>query len=122
MVCSVEFSPRHPMTRATRTHRFNVSEEKQGSWMLKLFDYFEVCKLAFGSSCSLNNLLMANGEDVKSSSGMQAVEWARHGQYRQLEEYCMQDTILTHKISCTEAVHVPLTGWTRGVTCIRGQK
>ena len=43
---------------------------------MKLFDYFEVCRLGFGSSCSLNNLLKANGEEVKSSSGAQAVQWA----------------------------------------------
>jgi hypothetical protein len=38
---------------------------------LKLFDYFEVSRLGFSSSCSLNNLLKANGKEVKSSSGAQ---------------------------------------------------
>ena len=44
---------------------------------MKVFDYFEICKLVFSSSCSLNALMTVNGEDVKSSSGMQAVYWAR---------------------------------------------
>jgi hypothetical protein len=79
-----------------------------------------VCKLAFGSSCSLNNLLKANGEDVKSSCGTQAIEWAREGQWQLLEDYCMRDTILTHKISTSaSSVCIPLTGWGKDVTCVR---
>jgi uncharacterized protein YprB with RNaseH-like and TPR domain len=38
-------------------HAFSVSEDRVHQWMLKLFDIFEVCRLAFGSSCSLDNLL-----------------------------------------------------------------
>jgi len=97
--------------------RFNISEEHQGRWILKLFDYFEVCKLAFGSSCSLNNLLKANGEDVKSSCGSQAIEWARDGQWDLLEDYCMRDTVLTHKVSTRALVQIQLTGWGKPVGC-----
>jgi hypothetical protein len=99
-------------------HRFNIPDEQQGRWVLKLFDYFEVCKLAFGSSCSLNNLLKANGEDVKSSSGAQAIEWAKNQEWELLEDYCMQDTVLTHKISTRAVVHIPLTGWGKTVACM----
>jgi hypothetical protein len=98
--------------------RFSIPEEQQGRWILKLFDYFEVCKLAFGSSCSLNNLLKANGEDVKSSCGSQAIEWAREGKWDLLEDYCMKDTMLTHKISTRGTVNIPLTGWGKEVTCL----
>lgn len=80
--------------------RFSVSPERVHGWMLKLFDIFEVCRLVYGSSCSLNNLLLANGRRVKSSSGLQAVEWAKQKQWDLLEDYCMQDTILTYEISC----------------------
>ena len=80
--------------------------------MLKLFDVFEVCRLVYGSSCSLNNLLLANGKEVKSSSGLQAVEWAREANWESLEDYCMQDTVLTHEISCSEHVELPLS-WKR---------
>jgi uncharacterized protein YprB with RNaseH-like and TPR domain len=55
-------------------HRFSVPSERVHGWMLKLFDIFEVCRLVYGSSCSLNSLLTANGKEVKSSSGLQACE------------------------------------------------
>jgi hypothetical protein len=84
---------------------------------LKLFDYFEVCLLGFSSSCSLNNLLKANGEEVKSSSGAQAVQWAAEKKWKLLEDYCMQDTILTHCISVHSFVCIPLTGWAKPVWC-----
>lgn len=71
-------------------HSFGLSPEKQGQWVLKSLDLFEVCRLCFRSSCSLNNLLKANGHEVKSSSGSQAVQWAAEGQWDLLEDYCMQ--------------------------------
>ena len=57
--------------------RYKVPHSRYKYWFAKLFDYFEVCKLVFGSSCSLNNLLIANGMEIKTSTGLQAVEWAR---------------------------------------------
>jgi hypothetical protein len=77
--------------------RYGVPQARYRLWYMKLFDYFEVidsffvecfanslkksklqiCKVLLGSSCSLNNLLLANGRQVKTSSGMQAVVWAR---------------------------------------------
>ena len=51
--------------------RFAVPPERVHGWMLKLFDMFEVCRLVYGSSCSLNALLAANGMESKSSSGLQ---------------------------------------------------
>jgi uncharacterized protein YprB with RNaseH-like and TPR domain len=94
--------------------RFGVNPERQGRWVMKLLDLFEVCKLALGSSCSLNNLLLANGHEVKSSNGMQAVIWARQKKWRLLEDYCMKDTVLTYEISQRALQHpvaLPLTGW-----------
>lgn len=90
--------------------RFNVSPTRVHAWMLKLFDIFEICRLVYGSSCSLNALLAANGKEVKSGSGLQAIEWARQGQWELLEEYCMRDTVLTHEISTTQrVVELPLS-------------
>lgn len=90
-------------------HRYRVVEERYSKWYLKLFDYFEVCKVLFKTSCSLNNLLLANGEEVKSSSGLQAVQWAKQGKWQELINYCMDDTVLTHKISSRETVLIPTT-------------
>lgn len=96
-----------------------MSPARYNKWYIKLFDYFEVCKLVFSSSCSLNRLLESNGFDVKTSHGMQAVEWARDKQWKSLEDYCMRDTILTHKISSCQEVLIPLTG-KKHVWCRRG--
>jgi hypothetical protein len=86
---------------------------------LQVFDYFEICKLVFSSSCGLNAVLKANGEDVKSSCGMQAVHWARDKEWDKLDEYCMKDTILTHVISSRTRVELPLTGKRRVCTTNR---
>ena len=91
--------------------RFNVSPLRVHAWMLKLFDIFEICRLVYGSSCSLNALLIANGsKDIKSGSGLQAVEWANQKKWQLLEEYCMKDTVLTHEISAkSRVVKLPLS-------------
>ena len=89
--------------------RFSVPKERYEKWYAKLFDYFEVCKVVFNSSCSLNNLLAANGQEVKSSTGAQAVEWAKEEKWDELVDYCMADTILTHQISSMPSVRIPLT-------------
>ncbi len=101
--------------------RFRVSKERQASWVAKTFDFYEVCKLCLGSSCSLNNLLRRNGYKVKSSSGLQAIRWARSGDWKSLEDYCMDDAMLTHSISTASRVILPLTGWpeTIVVECVR---
>ena len=87
---------------------------------MKTFDYFEVCKLCFKSSCGLNPLLQANNYEVKNSCGTQAVTWARQRNWKPLEEYCLRDARLTYEISTAAAVHVPLTGWNRSnIRCLR---
>lgn len=89
---------------------FGVPPERYTGWFYKIFDYFEICKLVFASSCGLNTMLQANGEPVKSSCGMQAVHWAREGRWEELDEYCMKDTVLTHALSSRDRVEIPLTG------------
>ncbi len=98
--------------------RFDVNPQKQGEWVLKTLDLFEVCKLCFGSSCSLKNLLAANGLEQKSSHGLQAVEWARQGNWKDVEDYCMRDAVLTHQVSklaLSSRLKIPLTGWSHPV-------
>lgn len=62
--------------------RFAVHDvQRVQGWISKLFDLFEVCRLGFDSSCSLQALLDANGfSQGKSASGLQAVKWAKEGQ------------------------------------------
>lgn len=90
--------------------RFDVPETRYRAWFLKVFDFFEVCRCVFGSSCSLNKLLEANGHEVKSSNGMQACIWAKEENWKALDEYCMKDTKLTYDISRQKRVVIPLTG------------
>jgi len=90
--------------------RFHVPRERYEPRFFKVTDLFEICKCVFGSSCSLNKLLEANGHEVKSSDGLQAVEWAKQGEWEKLDEYCMRDTILTYEITSQARVIMPLTG------------
>lgn len=99
--------------------RFGIPPEQQGRWVRKTMDYFEVCKLCFGSSCSLNNMLLANGLESKSAHGLQAVEWAQQGNWRDVEEYCMRDAVLTHQLCSLARVTIPLTNWSHPVLCAR---
>lgn len=64
--------------------QFGVPACRYEPWIIKLFDYFEICRLVFASSCSLNNILLTNGYEVKTSSGLQAVTWAKVSCYRSL--------------------------------------
>lgn len=89
--------------------RYKVPVERYSRWYAKLFDYFEICKVVFGASCSLNSLLQANGIETKTSSGMQAVVWAREKRWKELADYCIADTILTHRVSSLPRVVLPLT-------------
>lgn len=68
---------------------FRVPLQRYNQWYMKLFDYFEICKNLFASSCSLNKLLESNGEEVKTSSGLIAVQWAKEKEFDKLEAYCM---------------------------------
>lgn len=102
--------------------RFGIPPQQHAAWVLKTFDYFEVCKLCFASSCSLNKLLLANGYQPKISHGLQAIEWANQGRWEDVEEYCMSDAMLTHSICTSEkAIMLPLTGWSHPVTCVKQQ-
>ena len=80
--------------------RFGVSAEKQGAWVLKTFDYFEVCKACFNSSCSLNKILSANGKEQKTGDGKMAVQWAKEERWDKVEEYCMQAGYVSKTTRC----------------------
>ena len=88
--------------------RYNLADARVGAWVLKLNDLYETARLAFASSYSLNALLAANGMDAKTGSGGDAVLLAREGRWRELGEYCRQDTIKTHRVSALPSVLLPL--------------
>ena len=82
--------------------KWKVPDERAGSWVRKMVDPFEACKLALGQTFSLNRLLDANWLQAKTGSGLDAVNMARDGKWGELAEYCMHDTKMTHA-----AVRVP---------------
>lgn len=92
-------------------HHLGVDVSRQGAWVAKTFDYFEICKLCFGSSCSLDRLLACNGFERKTADGKTVLQWVEEERWDDIEEYCMQDVIKTYNVSCAPRVMIPLTGW-----------
>lgn len=89
-------------------HQFGVPHSRYSKWLLKLFDYYEVCRLMLSSTCSLNELLHTNGIPCKTSSGTQAIVWAKQGRWAELCDYCMSDTALTHTLCSRQTVSLPV--------------
>ena len=90
--------------------KFDVEAGRYTAWLCKTLDYFMICKLVFESSCSLNKLLEKNGLNPKTSTGMQAVLWAKEGKWDDIAEYCMDDCKLTYEVSMMSSVKLPLRG------------
>ena len=88
--------------------QFGIPQSRYSAWFCKLFDYFEVCKVLLGTSCSLNMLLRENNIPCKTSNGVQAVEWAEEKRWDKLIEYCMQDAVLTHRLARSPSVTIPM--------------
>ena len=88
--------------------QFNISNEKIQKWVLKSFDVLDTCRKAFSRTFSLNLALEMNIDGFqKSGSGMDAVYQARRGEWKELEDYCMYDSILTHKLSSLDTILCP---------------
>jgi len=88
--------------------RWSIPEWRAHSWIAKLVDPFQTCKLVLGKTFSLNSLLDSNGIEVKTSSGSEAVIMAKEGRWDELAEYCMQDTIKTHQVMSLTKIKIPL--------------
>lgn len=87
--------------------RWRIEPQRVGAWVEKLVDPFEACRLALQSTFSLDRLLHANGLQSKTGNGAEAVCMARAGQWARLEDYCMNDTVLTHQIIKLKRVRLP---------------
>jgi hypothetical protein len=87
---------------------WGVPGARVGGWVRKLVDPFEASKLALGRTFSLERLLRCNGLQGKTGSGLQAVAMAREGRWRELGEYCMHDTRVTHAAAALGTVALPL--------------
>lgn len=73
-----------------------VPEEKIALWIIKTTDILEQCRLRGLPTFGLNMLCAANGIQLKSSDGKQAITMASNCQWDALREYCADDV----KILC----------------------
>lgn len=80
------------------------------SWRIKLIDIYEACLSIFKSGFSLNQLLLANHIEVKTSSGKEAITMAENKRWMELGEYCMHDTVKTYAVSTLPSIRLPLKG------------
>ena len=70
---------------------FGLPAAQVVGWVLKTSDILEQCRLLHGCTFSLNMLCEANGVQVKSSSGLEAVHMAQRREWQRLREYCADD-------------------------------
>jgi hypothetical protein len=74
-----------------------------GPWLRKTVDPLYAMKhtMGIGACRKLGDLLVQNGFEPKSGSGLQAVEFWRDGERDKLAAYCMDDARLTYLL-CEE--------------------
>ena len=60
-------------------------------WVLKTTDILECSRHVHGNTFGLNLLCGANGIQLKSSSGLEAIKMANEGRWEDLREYCQDD-------------------------------
>ena len=94
-----------------------VDLETHGAWQRKLVDPLHGARALLGTrACAkLSVVLELNGLESKSASGAEAVVMAREGRWRELEDYCMQDTRLTY-----ELIAQPCILWPGGLRWVQG--
>ena len=89
--------------------QFDIPTDVVQEWVLKTWDVLEACRRGFKRTFSLNLLLQLNipGEGGKTGDGMLAVKQAQQGKWKELEDYCMSDSILTHQVSTLPIIKCP---------------
>jgi hypothetical protein len=90
-------------------HQLGASPERIARWRLKLHDVFEACKLALNVTFPLSALLALNGLPGKTGSGADAIQLALDGDWLRLGEYCLNDTLVTHRVSSMGTIRLPKT-------------
>jgi hypothetical protein len=86
---------------------FKIPEERVGRWLMKTFDVFDICSSCASRTFALNLLLDMNGFPSKSGSGDAAVKQAQAGEFEDLEKYCIDDAVLTYRISTMPRIALP---------------
>jgi hypothetical protein len=77
-----------------------------GKWACKTVDplYLMRHSMGFGGCMRLNDLLLANGFEPKSGSGLQAIQFWNEGNRTALSSYCMDDARLTYELCETRSI------------------
>jgi hypothetical protein len=77
-----------------------------GQWVCKTVDphYLMRHAMGFGGCMRLNDLLVANGYEPKSGSGLQAIQFWNEGNRAALSSYCMDDSRLTYELCETRSI------------------
>lgn len=88
--------------------QWGVTAARVYKWRVKLFDILEMSYTMLGEGFSLNRLLTFNSIMVKTSSGKEAIVMAKEGRWKDLGDYCMQDTIKTWKVSSLPLIKLPV--------------
>jgi DNA polymerase elongation subunit (family B) len=90
-------------------HVFGFENSRVGQWYVKLFDVLEISRTLLKAAFKLDQVLLLNDLQTKSSSGLQAIEWAKNKiDWPKLIEYCMEDTRLTFMLSKLPIVRLPV--------------
>jgi len=85
---------------------FQVDPDRVSKWVLKTADVYEARKQAYGITGRLDDVLKCVGLSSKTSSGSVAIEMAKNGQWTELEDYCLQDVLLTYQLTKYKAIKV----------------
>ena len=77
-----------------------------GTWARKTVDphYLIRYSMGFGGCIRLNDLLISNGYEPKSGSGLQAIRFWNEGNRAALSSYCMDDARLTYELCKTRSI------------------
>ncbi len=77
-----------------------------GPWIRKTVDphYLMRHSMGFGGCMRLNDLLVLNGFEPKSGSGLQAIQFWNEGNLEALSSYCMDDARLTYELCETRNI------------------
>jgi hypothetical protein len=93
-------------------HQLDPAPQRVLAWRLKLHDVFEACRLSLCVTFPLHALLSINGLPGKTGTGADAIVLAREERWKELGDYCMHDTRMTHQVSSLARIQLPKT---RGV-------
>jgi hypothetical protein len=88
---------------------WRLPDSQVEGWALKTFDVFEASKLALNSTFSLDKLLNLNRLESKTGSGLHAIHLAKTHQWKELGDYCMQDTRMTYIVSSQPIISLPVS-------------